>query len=175
MEAYRRFATATGKSLPSETKLNPGWSGGKLPIVNVDWNDANGYCVWIGGRLPTEAQWEYAARAETTTARYADLNSIAWYSGNSQSTFHVVAQKAPNGYGLYDMIGNVWEWMADWYGAYDGAERTDPTGPPNGDRKALRGGSWYFNARVARASLRLRFVPAGRYDSYSFGFRCVGD
>ena len=84
-----------------------------------------------------------------------------------------MAQKAANGYGLYDMIGNVWEWTADWYGAYSGAELTDPAGPPNGDNKALRGGSWGNDARFARASLRGRGGPAARFNG--FGFRCVGD
>ena len=173
VEAYRRYTAAAGTSMPTETTLNPGWANGKLPMVKVDWNDAKGFCTWIGGRLPTEAEWEYAARAKTTTARYADLNSIAWYSGNSQSAFHVVAQKAPNGYGLYDMIGNVWEWTVDWYGAYDGAERTDPTGPPNGDSKALRGGSWSDYPGLTRASYRDVVEPAVR--DVSIGFRCVGD
>lgn len=109
VEAYRRYTTATAESMPEETVLNPGWANGKIPMVNVDWDDAYGFCTWIGGRLPTEAQWEYAARAKTTDVRYKDLNSIAWHSGNAENTFHVVAQKAPNAYGLYDMIGNVWE------------------------------------------------------------------
>ena len=175
VEAYRRFAAATGKSLPSKTSLNPGWSEGKMPMVNVDWNDANGFCSWIGGRLPTETEWEYAARAETTSARYADLNSIAWYAENSQNSFHVVSQKAANSFVVYDMIGNVWEWTADRYGEkyYEGAERTDPAGPPNGDMRVLRGGSWVGDSKSLRSSVRSRSVPT--FLSNDIGFRCAWD
>jgi len=205
VEAYRRFASAVGRNLPDEPKfedrpLNPGWANGKVPMVNVDWNDSSAYCTWIGGRLPTEAEWEFAARAETTGARYGDLSAIAWFGdnagsssldtaniwdkdpknyykrlSNNQNTFHAVAQKGPNAFGLYDMLGNVSEWTSDWYGEgyYQGAERTDPNGPPNGENRSLRGGSCYNNPRYVRVSYRYWYSPGVR--DFSVGFRCVGD
>jgi formylglycine-generating enzyme required for sulfatase activity len=143
--AYKRFAEATGRQMPpepvlEETPLNPGWDNEAMPIVNMTWNDAQAYCVWAGGRLPTEAEWEYAARAQSTGVRCGPLSESAWYADNSgRQRLHSymiwkedpayyldrlcgngngmqeVGQKRANGFGLYDMLGNVWEWVNDWY------------------------------------------------------------
>ena len=123
-------------------------------------------------RLLTEAEWEYAARAGTTAARYGDLDQVAWYDGNSGGKTHPVAQKAPNAWGLYDMLGNVWEWCSDWYGEYK-EEKNDPTGPASGESKVLRGGSWLSNPRRVRVSDRNVLVPSDRIDNV--GFRCSGE
>jgi len=205
VQAYQRFAKAAGRAMPAEPKwgdrnLNPGWANTQMPMVNVDWNDSHAYCEAAGARLPTEAEWEFAARGRSTEARYGALPEIAWFGDNAgkdkldadkiwkdehkeyhnrlhanENQFRGVALKKPNAYGLYDMFGNAFEWTADWYGEkyYETGERRNPQGPPNGEQKVLRGGSWDLNSRYLRVSLRGRYEPSERFNS--FGFRCAWD
>jgi formylglycine-generating enzyme required for sulfatase activity len=149
--------------------------GPKLPVENISWDDAKRYSGAVGMRLLTEAEWEYAARAGTTTSRYGPLDEIAWHSGNSGKMTHEVRQKLPNARGLHDMLGNVWEWTADWYGEkyYQPGESEDPPGPPEGTLRVLRGGSWSGNPRYVRVSFRNWLEPEDR--SFGLGFRCVAE
>ena len=144
-----------------------------LPIHGVTWDEAGTYCRVVGGRLPSEAEWEYAARARTTAARYADLNRVAWYSGNSEGQVREVGQKAANGWDLYDMLGNAWEWTADWDGNYQSGESSDPHGPANGNERIVRGGSWASGPEFARGSYRGGVKPGLRNNFV--GFRCVAE
>ncbi len=159
------------------------------PVERVSWNMIYGFNNATGLRLPTEAEWEYAYRAGTTTAFHSYpaqpngfnddtlLGNIAWYSGNNgasgSSTYgtKAVGGKLANGLGLHDMAGNVWEWCQDWYGLYSSGSVTNPTGPTTGTKRLLRGGSWGANA-FCRASHRTSFTPDGIF-SYDFGFRVV--
>ena len=145
--------------------------GPNLPVEEVNWEEAQAYCAAIGGRLPTEAEYEYAARAGSASARYASLDEIAWYSGNSGGASHEVAQKLPNAFGLYDMVGNSWQWVADWYGKYTSGPQTDPTGPATGTLKEPKGGSWGTAAKSVRASHRDTVEPNHRGNK--LGMRCV--
>ena len=127
-------------------------------------------------RLPTEAEWEYAARGGNKGNGYKysgsnNIGSVAWYTDNSGDKTHPVGQKTPNELGIYDMTGNVWEWCQDWYGNYSSSSQTNPKGPSSGSYRVLRGGGWYINARSCRVSIRYSFNPGGRYAS--FGFRLV--
>ncbi len=156
---------------------NPSYFTGDTarPVEPVSWYDAVSFCARLSQlesgatyRLPTEAEWEYAARAGTTTRRYGAIDDIAWYSGNSSSTTHPVKQKLPNAWGLYDMLGNVWEWTGDWYGTYAHAALTDPTGPSTGSLRVLRGGSWGSVALDARAACRGNYGPGNTRDRLGF-------
>ena len=133
----------------------------------------------LGYRMPTEAEWECAARAGTTGALYtgevtepmgedANVGKAAWYDKNSESKTHAVKQKQGNAWGLYDMLGNVWEWTWDWKADYGSGEQRDPTGPSTGTSRVRRGGSWYSSARYCRAAYRSYGGPGGRNDALGF-------
>jgi len=163
--------------------------GDNCPIENVSWNDAQDFIDELNAmgegsyRLPTEAEWEYAARAGSTTA-FANgeitetgdgfdpvLDAMGWYTYNSNSRTHPVAQKDPNAWGLYDMHGNVWEWVADWYEIDLSESVTDPEGPSSGANRVFRGGSWGDSAGDSRSAYRDYLYPDHSY--YDLGFRLV--
>ncbi len=149
------------------------------PVENVSWNDATEFVTELNQlerinayRLPTEAEWEYAARAGTDGARYhSAIGAVAWYARNSDARTHPVGGKTPNAWGLHDMLGNVWEWVQDWYGSYPSGAATDPRGPATGSGRVLRGGSWSNHPRYGRSAYRYGVSPGYRY-SY-LGFRVL--
>ena len=154
---------------PSEYK------GGKRPVEKVSWEDCQKFIdklnqmTGLKFRLPTEAQWEFAAKGgnKSNGYKYAgsdDIDDVAWYGQNSGYTTHPVGQKAPNELGLYDMAGNVWEWCQDWKGDYSSSDQKDPTGPTTGSSRVNRGGSWHDGARYCRVSFRFDFSPDYRSD-----------
>ena len=148
---------------------------GHCPVEEVSWNDVQDFISRANGkegrevyRLPTEAEWEYAARAGTTGDRYGDLDAIAWYGGTSGRRTHPVGGRAANAWGLHDVLGNVVEWVADWYGDYPGGSVTDPQGPGFGPGRVIRGGCWVGAARHSRTSNRNVSPPDVRYDFLGF-------
>ena len=188
--------------------------GPTCPVEQVSWADVQAFIAELNQRgagatyrLPTEAEWEYAARAGTQTALYTGpsilrgrtnapaLDPIAWYGGNSRVSYaggwdcpawgekpsassrcgsHPVGQKQPNRWGLYDMLGNVWEWTADWYGAYPSGAAIDPRGPATGDGRVIRGGSWHNHPHDGcRTASRVGAEPGLR--DYDIGFRLARD
>ncbi len=156
------------------TGSNPSYfRGDQVPVHDVSWNDAVTYCGRAGMRLPTEAEWEYAARGGKTEASYGPLDQIAWYGDNSGDAPHSVGQKQPNSFGLYDILGDVQEWAADWYGTFDGPAAVDPKGPATGRFRVVRGGSWGDDATIVRVSVRRKIVPGGLGNLV--GFRCAGN
>jgi len=171
------------------------------PVVMVSWSDAMAYCNWRstkeglrpcyaisgtsascdfganGYRLPTEAEWEYAAKggpqsgslaANEVYAGSANLDQVAWYSGNSGGKTQPVGQKTANALGLYDMAGNVWEWCWDWYGSYVSGPQTDPTGASSGVGRVARGGGWFYVGEDLRSAFRGYLSPGGRLNFLGF-------
>ena len=153
------------------------------PVEQVSWNTIQGFLTQTGMRLPTEAEWEYAYRAGTTTAFHGftgylsgtnDDNllwNIAWFDGSSNGQTRPAGGKLGNGYGLHDMSGNVWEWVNDWYGGYPAGAQVDPSGPTTGSYRVFRGGSWNYDSYYCRASFRYATYP-DRTD-YAIGFRAA--
>jgi formylglycine-generating enzyme required for sulfatase activity len=155
------------------------------PVEEVSWEDVQKFIERLnakeGGtkyRLPTEAEWEYAARAGSR-GKYSFgndeglLGQYAWYSKNSAEKTHPVGQLKPNAWGLYDMHGNVWEWVQDWYGEnyYAHSSDTDPSGPPIGKTRVVRGGSMGFDVRICRTANRANDAPTNSFND--LGFRLV--
>ncbi len=149
------------------------FKGDNLPVEYITQEDAVKYCKAIGARLPSEAEWEWAARAGDKTPRYGPLDEIAWYFNNSDHMTHPVGLKKPNAYGLKDMLGNVAEWTNTVYQTYLQWEGINPVGPEDGEYRSLRGGGWFDKAPIVRASYRSRIEP-DEFD-YNIGFRCAMD
>ncbi len=159
----------------------------RRPVEQVSWNMVQDFIEKLnakekdGGaqyRLPTEAEWEYAVRADTTTAySFGDdpsqLSAYAWYTANAGRKTHTVGQLKPNAWGLYDMHGNVWEWVQDWYASdyYEQSPSKDPQGPATGPYRVVRGGSFDDSPELLRSTHRFGVRPEGR--GRFGGFRCV--
>jgi formylglycine-generating enzyme required for sulfatase activity len=166
-------------------RINPSHFTGdpNRPVENVSWEDVQAFIRKLNAkegdtpyRLPTEAEWEYAARAGTTTAfsfgnDAIQLGDYAWYYENSESRTHPVGQKKPNAWGLYDIHGNVWEWVQDWYGTYPAETITDPQGPSSGSGRVFRGGCWSHDAGYCRSAIRRGAAPG--YRDVGIGFRLL--
>lgn len=178
-EQYDLFCNATGRTKPW------GRERGNLPVTQVTWYDANAFAEWMGCRLPTEAEWEYAARANTTTPFYtgdclttdqANFNGEEPYTNCKKGTFRNAALPVgsfqPNAFGLCDMHGNIWEWTNDWYGKYDVNDKINPQGPETGTRKVDRGGGFYDPAWRCRSACRGGGTPPGNRGT-GIGFRIV--
>jgi len=192
---YDAFCKATGRELSSDI----GWGRGNRPVIKVNWFDAVEYCNWRseqeklkqvytlsqeavtadwnanGYRLPTEAEWEYAAKGGGYSQgfMYAGSNhayEVAWYKANSDGKTQPVGQKKANELGLYDLSGNVWEWCWDWYDEkYDNnSPGENPRGPNTGSYRVMRGGSWFIDPFLCRASNRGRYLPDSRVNYLGF-------
>jgi len=172
-------------SLPLISSKYDRW-GDNYPVYGVSWGDVQMFISKLNSttgktyRLPTEAEWEYAARGGNKSEgyKYSGSNTLgsvawyrAWYSGNSSGQPHEVGMKAPNELGIYDMSGNVWEWVSDWFGDYSSFPSTNPTGPTIGYSRVFRGGSWDNSERYCRVSIRNNYNIGGR--SSTIGFRLV--
>ena len=158
---------------------NPSWFKGnnQRPVESVSWDDCQKFIKklnrWTGKefRLPTEAEWEYAARGGKYSRGYKysgsnNSDEVAWYDSNSGSKTHPVKTKKDNELGLYDMSGNVWEWCNDWWGCYQSNSQTNPTGPSEGGSRVIRGGGWGGSDGYVRVSDRRDGSPADRFDYY---------
>lgn len=193
---WKEFIKANKMKMPEKPKW--GWQD-NYPINGITWNEAIAYCNWLskkeklqpvyskkgpnivcnfkanGYRLPTEAEWEYAAKGGSLSKsfRYSgsdNLDDIAWYKGNSNDTPHTIGTKLPNELGIYDMSGNVWEWCWDWYNKdfYKLEKNDNPRGPEMGNRRSVRGGSWDSQPNYARPANRISTEPNKTHEFYGF-------
>ena len=148
------------------------------PVVHVSWYAARHYCNYLGKRLLSEAEWEMATRAGIVSAYSIDggvefLTDYAWFSENSGGIIHTTAQKMSNPFGIFDLHGNVWEWVYDWFEPYSNLNNTNPQGPPVGKYRILRGGSWRDPAEYLRSSIRHDAIPTSTFNNV--GFRCASE
>lgn len=154
-----------------------------MPVESISWDDCQNFISKLNKktgrkfRLPTEAEWEYAARCGNKSKGYQysgsnNISDVGWYKGNSGSKTHSVGLKQANELGVYDMTGNVWEWCQDWIGGYSSSSQTDPTGVPSGFHRVCRGGCWHEEAIEARSSSRIGYSTE-RNGSSGLGIRLV--
>ncbi|HXJ34648.1 MAG TPA: SUMF1/EgtB/PvdO family nonheme iron enzyme [Candidatus Eisenbacteria bacterium] len=145
------------------------------PVTNVPWLAAQAYCAAQGKRLPTEAEWEKAAKGGLPKWTPEPFGDYVWFAGNTIKQAQPVGTKKPNPYGLYDMLGNVREWTADWYGPeyYQQREGKNPKGPPDGQRRVERGGAFFLPDRGVTTTIRYNHPP--HFELYFLGFRCAQD
>lgn len=179
VKQYKAFCLATDRAMPQQES----YSKDDCPIVFVTWFEAQDFCEWVGGSLPTEAQWEYAATSRGLSFKYPSGNeidrSLANFSGTGKKDrwkkLAPVAKFPPNPIGLYDMAGNVYEWCYDYYKSdyYSLPGYQDPMGPATSMFKVLRGGSWYHDKEEMRCSNRFRYMPVARMSFV--GFRVAWD
>jgi iron(II)-dependent oxidoreductase len=182
-EQYRKFIEATGH--PAPTCWNdPNLNEPKQPVVDVTWDDAMAYCQWVGERLPTEAEWEKSAKGGLVGKLYAYGDDIShdkanYFGTDGKDTWSKpapVGSFVPNGYGLYDMVGNVWEWCADWFSDsyYAQSPKDNPKGPDSGSARVLRGGAWNVSIEYLYVAKRYSRNPQSKYYK-DHGFRCAKD
>ncbi len=194
VDEFRKFCVETGHKMP----VQPYWNKDDHPVVNVSWYDAMAYAKWAGKRLPTEAEWEYAAKGGKSAAQYALITSHAYVKSHGNVADYSLLNKdarrivesgyddgfpftspvgyfPPNIFGIYDMEGNVLEWCSDWYDAhyYAHSEAQNPKGPTKGAYKVIRGGSWNRSGQYLRPTYRTWYPPQCTFEF--LGFRCAID
>ncbi len=180
---YALFLNVTGHPAPPDWN-RPEFADPLQPVVAVSWFDAVAYCLWLSQqtsrhfRLPTEGEWEYAARGGLDGKLYPwgdePPASRPHYAGRWLTGPERVAEDAPNGWGLYDICANVHEWCADWYdaGYYAVSPKHNPRGPESGTRRSSRGGSWRHHVKMSRCSARSSIPPEFQYADYGFRVAC---
>jgi iron(II)-dependent oxidoreductase len=172
---YRKFMEATGHSAPKHWD-DANYNAPEQPVVGVCWHDAMAYAKWAGKRLPTEAEWEKAARGLTGKAGKLTRDDANYDGIGGRDRWEYTAPVgsfAPNSFGLCDMAGNVLEWCADWFddNYYSASPGQNPKGPGSGKHRVLRGGSWLSTINYLRSTNRFHFNPMAPFNS--FGFRCA--
>lgn len=176
-EEYGQFLAENPKAEKPKHWEERGFDNPRQAVVGISWDDARAYCEWAGLRLPSEAEWEYACRAGTSTRFYSgneetQLDEVGWYAKNSESQLPIVGEKRANEFWLHDMHGNVWEWCEDiWHPSF--YEKSDENGleplcGAGSDFRVVRGGSWRFGAMSCRSACRGRDVPTSRFDDLGF-------